>query len=147
MNNVPARNVFRIGTPETFLVVHGLIFALSLLGYNAVFANVKFSAVFGMREGWMREYATERASDVSFGTREAIVQYVFFHVVARPGRIGRPNAACHFIFVNETRWTRGYRGYTVDAINETIAGGWIVVFEYSIGTGTSFGRLCFFWKG
>ena len=96
-----------------------------------------------MRVGRMRQNPTERPGHVAVGANEPIVQYVPLHVLAQSAGIGRPNAAGHFVLVDQAGWTGHYLSHAVDAVHETIAGRWILVLEIAVGAWTSFARLWF----
>lgn len=128
----PSLHIFRFSAPEALLVVHGARFALTLLWYYTVLADVELGAIVRMWIRGMRKDPAGRTSDIAVRTYETVVQDVTFHVFAQANGVRRPDAARHLGFVDQSRWTGHHLHHPVDAVDETIARGRVLVAEDAV---------------
>lgn len=94
----------------------------------------------------MREDPAGRTGDIAVRAYKAVVQDVAFHVFAQASGIRRPDAARHLRFVDQSRRTRHHLHHPIDAVDKTIARGWILMAENAVrarATLTRMRLLCF----
>lgn len=134
-------HVFRFGAPETFFVVHGAGVALALLRYYTVLTNVKFGAILRMRIRRMRQDPTGWAGDVAVWAYEAVVQDVAFLVFAQATGVHRPDTARHLGLIDQPGRAGHHLYHSVDAVDETIARGRVLVAEDAVRARAALARL------
>jgi len=100
-----------------------------------------------MRVRGMRQYSAGRTGDVAVRAGEAVVQNVAFQVFAQASGVHRPDAARHLRFVDQSGWAGYHLRYSVDAIDEAVARGRVLVAENAVRARAAFARmrlLCLF---
>lgn len=142
--HLPSLHILRLSAPEALLVINCTVLALALLRHHAVLADVELGAVLGVRVGRVRQDPAGRAGYVAVRTDEAVVENIALDVFAEATRVSRPDATRHLRLVDQTRWARHHLRHPVDAVDEAVARGRVLVREVAVRAGTAFARLWLF---
>lgn len=134
-------HVLRFSAPEAFLVVDCATLALTLLRHHAVLADVEFGAILGMRVSRVRQNPAGWTGDVTVRANEAVIENVAFDVLAKANGVCRPDAGRHLRLVDQARWTGHHLRYPVDAVDEAVARGRVLVREVAVRAGTAFASM------
>lgn len=137
----PSLHEFRFGASKALLVVYSTGFALALLRYYAVLADVELSAILGMWVRGMRKDPAGGAGDIAVRAYEAVIQDVAFYVFARATGVCRPDAARHLRFVDQSGRTGHHLHHPIDTVDETIARGRILVAEDAVRARAALARM------
>lgn len=89
----------------------------------------------------MRKDSAGRAGDIAVRTYEAVVQNVAFRIFAQASSVRRPDTARHLRFIDQTGRTGYHLHHPVDAVDETIARGRVLVAEDAIRARAALARL------